>query len=116
MQIVKILAFSAFITLFQIRGCNNIEGVSNSATVEKNRPIMTSIPAQIDYKLASRDCFAEESCLAFVSVKKKFQNEKALVDLSEFLNSKRPKKGKLIVYFFETFNTAKAFADVKKPP
>lgn len=116
MQIVIILLTSALLVLLQTQGCNQnrtpsdtrVEPDTRSASQSKNLALSHN-----DYRLATTDCYANKSCLAFVSVSKKLQNSKSLVELSEVLSRKNPSKETLVIYFFNSFNMAKSFAEGK---
>lgn len=117
MQVVRlVVAIVGFIAFVQTKGCDADGRVSTNEVLADSRPLAISTPKSFDFKVATIDCFAERSCLAFVSVGKKHRDEEDLADLSGFLSDKNKDKKSLVIYFFEDFTTAKSFAEGKVPP
>ena len=116
MQIVKFLTFAVLIALMQTRSCDDGNPSPDKLSVEKNRPVLVGTPKPNDYRIATSDCFIKESCLAFVSVSASLRNVKSLIDLSDYFSKKNPTKTDLVVYFFDDYETASAFAKGRIPP
>lgn len=115
MQMTLAFLGCVLFTLFQAAGCDPQR--EHDESIRDNRDLVTSsTPKPREYRIAGNDCFADESCLTFVSVDKKLADEDALIVLSVSLREKNPTKKKLVVYFFDSFNLAKSFADGKVPP
>lgn len=97
--------------LFQTKGCDGDSSVSEIRPVTPVVVDSTSKPS--DYKLTTKDCFAEKRCFAFIGLKKNLQDERGLVEITTFLGKNNPNKVYLVIYYFDNFNTAQSFAEGK---
>ncbi|MER3632504.1 MAG: hypothetical protein C4325_10375 [Blastocatellia bacterium] len=120
MQIITVLSAFALLTTVQIGRYNSsivpLEKGSIDSRSAANETRRLQTYDSDGFTLASEDCFSKEICLVFVSVKKKLQNEDGLTRISRQLSKRNPRKQRLNIFFFDSFNTAKSFAEGKIHP
>jgi hypothetical protein len=64
---------------------------------------------QFPFKLLTKDCFEEPTCLAFIYMKKDLFTNQHLLNLTHVLNQKNPKKIRLRVFFFDNLRLGQAY-------